>query len=101
MLNTLPSSVKQALVRLVSLYIVAIGPDGAPNGLVYAQMMKDCKTIDVHNAVVDILTQSDVCTLSNHFLRLTPKGKELHTKLAQEITNQIAKLTVATQPPHG
>lgn len=72
---------KHTTQNLIALYIFIIGASGIPNGHLYAQTMADGIDIDLHNCLVETLLKNQLVTQSNFYLTLTPKGKELCTKI--------------------
>lgn len=71
--------------QLIALYITAIGPNGSPNGNVYAHMMAQGVNLDVHNVMLGYLKKANCMTESNFFLTLTPKGLDIYAKLKEAI----------------
>lgn len=68
---------------LVSLYLSAIGNEGAPSGVIYSAMMAMNVGLSQHQNVITLLTESKLAKNSGHFLTLTDKGKNLLAKIEE------------------
>jgi malate synthase len=67
--------------KLLALYIVGVGPEGIPNGHLYARRMVDGVTLEIHTALVNDLIRQGIFKQSNFFITLTDKGLGIHGKL--------------------
>lgn len=80
---------KQDVVKLVAMYIVAIGPKGCPNSHVWMAVDPQMSDIDRHMRVLGFLKEADLCRESGYFVTLTDKGQRM---LKQIVATMAPKL---------
>ena len=61
-----------------------MGDDGIPSGNLYAMLMNRCD-LNTYNIIIEILAGSKWITHKNHYLTITPCGKEMGDKVSQAI----------------
>lgn len=65
------------ILRTVTETVVACGPDGAPEGTLYACMMS-YTTLHQFQRIMYLLKSSGLITLERHVVRATPRAVRAH-----------------------
>lgn len=72
---------KEEVIKLVAMYLVAIGPSGSPSSYVWMAIDKNMEDVYRHNLIIGNLERQGILTNKNHFLKLTEKGLAMLTRL--------------------
>lgn len=74
---------KNTLNKLVAMYLIAIGNEGAPNSHVWMALDPQMADLATHQTILGALKAQDIVKESGYFLTLTEKGKALHQKIVE------------------
>lgn len=72
-------------LRLITLYLARVGEQGIPSGELYAFLMAEGVTLDMHQRVLGTLTRNGLVTVTNHFVRLTDRGLAVHSAIHKAV----------------
>lgn len=61
-----------------------MGDEGIPSGHLYAAMMSRCD-LNTYNIIIETLAGSKWITHKNHYITITPRGKEMGDKVSAAI----------------
>ncbi len=76
-------------VKMIALYIVGIGPEGTPNGHLFAHVMADGVELNEHMGMIEALKKMGFVEEKSFYLTLTIKGLELHGKIAAVLAEEV------------
>jgi len=76
------------LKKIIAMYVIAVGINGAPNGHVYAKMSSEPVdgmdvTLRLHTTLIDAFIEEGMMTESDHYLRLTEKGRKMFEEIVE------------------
>lgn len=83
---------KEQINKLVAMYLVAIG-EGIPSSHLWLAVDPQMSDVDLHQKLLAVLSDNQIIKVSNHFVTLLPKGKEMVRKI-----KEIYEAPAAQQP---
>ena len=75
---------KEKLSMMVTAYLLLIGSDGSSSGELYARACEFGTSLYLHNVVLELMQELELAEVSDHWVELTEKGREM---VAEEATN--------------
>jgi len=78
----------KSVTEIIAIYIVAIGPNGAPNSHVWLAVDPKMEDLDRHQVVLSYLKENGIVHESGHFLTLTEKGRILHDRIKEVLVKE-------------